>query len=619
MPKVLTPSSFIDSLSAKIHPNPPNIDNLSQRFQEFYGVAASHINTHIASLLSRQNREQSPARSAPSRTASAASLLRGKASSAGTKPKAEPEQQMMTADELASKKRARKALEQKRGLLEEAVERRLCEGIYDRIYRHHSTQDEAQDDKLRSKTAALAVVGIGPADLGVDLGELPSQTPAALAERQEDVRKWLDQARNELVLMNESRYPLGKLNHLKLAHKSIVDTLSHFHPSSSADEIMPMLIYTLITLEPAKLNVISDLNFINRFRWEPKIEGEAAYCLTNLEAAISFLETVDLSTLRADEAPSGPPKVASTATTPRTETFPPAYSPGITALPAPNLPSDAATASQAAGLRPAPSPTGILRNRRLSDLVNTPAQAFSSASDAVMNTFNAADQGLKTIGTSLEGSYKLLFGKLGKQDGEPTGDGIVPKTLDEARKLVGTPPPDDDGSVSGASSIHSPEELDPQRRRGEDKVLALVGGRKASRDHSADSSRSAASSKRVLFAEDARKESSATPTAGLANLANSSNPALIDSVRNFGNSLNPMSRLSGIGGFRGFGRTTSTQSAPVVKDGPAKGGPADGGDLATVCICSFDLDFFCFLFLFKKPPTITKPPPLPLLASPADV
>ncbi|KAH8894951.1 hypothetical protein GQ53DRAFT_642507 [Thozetella sp. PMI_491] len=579
--------SFIDGLSAKVHPTPPNIDNLSRMFQEFYATAANHIQTHVDSLATRQRREGSPAPSNSPR-ASAASLLRAKAASLSSKEKAKPapvrkdsDQQMLTAEEYADRKRARKALEQKKGLLEEAVERRLCEGIYDRIYRHHSTQDEAQDDKLRSKTAALAVVGIGPADLGVDLG-LESATPEALADRKEEVKNWLENARKELVLMNQSRYPLGKLNHLKAAHKGIIDTLSHFHPSSSADELMPMLIYTLITLPPTNLNVISDVNFIQRFRWEPKLVGEAAYCLTNLEATISFLETVDLSTLRADEAPSGPLKSSSGPNSPKVETFPPAYSPG---LGAPATPELAAVAG--ASIKPSPSPNGLraavqLRNRRLSDLVNTPAQAIGAASDAV---FTTADQGLKNIGNSLTESYNFLLGRLREQNplaSNSSDEVVVPKTLDDARKLIGTPPPvDDDGeSASGASSGQSPEE-NAKTAAKEDRLLTLMGGaRKVSRDHSADSSRSASSSKKLAaFASDEQAKEKGASAPGAA--GSSSNPALIDSVRNFGNSINPMARFSaGIGGFRGFGRTTSTPAAPTMKD-VSKGGVSDGGDLAT--------------------------------------
>ncbi len=584
---------FIDQLSAKVHPTPPNIENLSRRFQEFYATAASHIQTHIDSLATRQRREASPAPSSSTR-ASAASLLRAKAASLGNKekPKTPPvrkdsDQQMLTAEEYADRRKARKVLEQKRGLMEEAVERRLCEGIYDKIYRHRTTQDEAQDDKLRSKTAALAVVGIGPADLGVDIGV--SDDPEAAAKKQEEVKNWLEEARKELVLMNQSRYPLGKLNHLKAAHKSIIDTLSHFHPSSSADELMPMLIYTLITLPPQNLNVISDVNFIHRFRWEPKLVGESAYCLTTLEATISFLETVDLSTLRADETPTGPPKGPSVPGTPKVETFPPAYSPGSSATspgPVETTPAVGSTvkpASTTIGLRAA------VRNRRLSDLVNTPALAFNAASDAVLNT---ADQGLKTIGTSLGDSYKFFIGKLREHPEALTSQGgevIVPKTLEDARKLIGTPPPnDDDGTASGASSVHSPEDTDRPLRRAatpnSDKVLNLISGRKASRDRSADSARSGGSSKRV-FSFPVEDKSIASASAGAPG-ASSSNPALIDSMRNLGNSLNPMARLSGIsGGFRAFSRTSSTTPTPtpppISRDTPVKG-PADGGDLATV-------------------------------------
>lgn len=620
--------NFIEALSTKSQPAPPNIDNISRLFQDFYNQAAQHINTHISALISKHRRETSPAPSASSRT-STASLLRAKAAAigkdrqkAGT-PKAEqPEQQMITADELAERKRKRKAIEQQRGTLEEAVERRLCEGIYAKIYRHRSTHDEAADDKLRSKTAALAVVGIGLTDLGVQLTE-PSEPPEAQAEKAEEVRKWLDGARQELVAMNESRYPLGKLNHLKAAHKSIVDTLSHFHPSSSADEIMPMLIYTLITLPPAHLSVTSDLRFIERFRWEPKLVGEAAYCLTNLEAAISFLETVDLSTLRSDEAPSGPLRSSSRPGSPKAETFPPAYSPRFSVA---TSPSEMDSTSAGELRKPSPSPASKLkvvqdRNRRFSDLVNTPAQALGAASDAVRST---ADQGLKTISNSLGDSYKFLMGKL-REPANADAEVVVPKTLEDARKLIGTPPPEDDASVT--SSQNPDENTRPNPR--DDRVLNLISGLRPGssivRDHSADSSRSAGSStKRLsgLFGGDdngakekiapltqaaataqAQAQAQVQAAGGATPTGAGANPALIESMRNIGNSLNPMSKFAGgmgmgIGSFRPFGRTPSQPVTPQVATAPAsvKSGSsgAEAVDLATV-----RPSFFPFLSFFR--------------------
>lgn len=546
------------------------MERLSQLFQEFYALASSHIATHIGALATRQSRDASPAPSVSS-ISSAASRLRSKATSLGAKdkPRVEPERQMITVEELANRKRARRALEAKRGLLEEAAERRLCEGIYGRIYRHRSTQDEAQDDKLRSKTAALALVGIGPADLGINIGGEAPQTQDAEKQQAKEVRESLAQARQDLSRMADSRYPLGKLNHLKAAHRSIVDTLACFHPSASADEVMPMLIYTLITLPPENLHIISDLHFVQNFRWEPKLTGEAAYCLTNLEAAISFLQTVDLATLRADEHPSGPPKSPARPGTLRVETFPPAYPQGLTPSTASaNEPSPDGTSAA----NPAPSTasglkaTDATRNRRLSDLVNTPAQALGAASDAVIST---ADQGLKTISSSLGDSYSFLLGKFRERQQGPKESSIaVPRTLDDARKLVSTPPPDEEDNASTAGSPTGGEDAELQKPSSarEDRVLSMIGGR---RDASADSSRSANPSKRAPLAEEQKAASPSPNPPG-------QNPAVLEQMRSLGSTLNPMARLSNIGGFRGFGRNVSTLAPKDV------GKSADGGDLASV-------------------------------------
>lgn len=79
-----------------------------------------------------------------------------------------------------------------------------------------------------------------------------------------------------------------------------LDVLSSRNSDSSADRILPTLIFCLIHC-PADVTVVSDLLFIQRFRMKKSIDGEAAYCLTNLEAAICFLETVDLASLKLDD------------------------------------------------------------------------------------------------------------------------------------------------------------------------------------------------------------------------------------------------------------------------------------------------------------------------------
>ena len=530
---------------------------------------------------------------------SAASLFRAKTVSIGSRDRAKdrakdaavPEQQMLTSEELADRKRQRRAMEAKKGHLEEAVERRLCEGIYDKIYRHHSTQDEAQDAKLRSKTAALDVVGIGPLELGVDLGDTSSD---AALEKVQDVRARLEGARKELILMTDKRYPLAKLHYLKTCHKEIVDTLAHFHPSSSADEIMPMLIYALITLPPERLNAVSDLKFIQRFRWEAKLVGEAAYCLTNLEAAVTFLETVDISALRSNKSPTGPQNATCCPSSPKIETFSPAYTaPGLTVSTAQ---SSAKTCPEVTTPANPPPSSGLraavqVQNRRLSDLVQTPAQALGVASDTI---FTTADQGIKTVSTSLADSYKFLMAKLGAV---PNSVGSaapvpVPQTLDDARKLIGTPPPDGDDDASGSDMVTDDQSLpdNPRTRPGvEDRVLALLSGKKASRDGSVESMRSTdSSSKRLGFFNDNRgKESKYSPHAPTV-----SNSGLTGSMLSLGSSLNPVAKLGArMNMIRGLGRSTSTPVVPTVAGSSMKEDPsttksvADSGDLSTVFSC----------------------------------
>ena len=580
--------SFIASLTAaKVYSTPPSIERLSDLFQDFYQQAESHISTHIQQLSSRHYRDSSPAPSISSRISASSKRLSSQASkdSLQVHDKSVPEQQMLTAHEVSERRKVRRLFEQKRFALEEAVERRVCEGIYDRIWRHGSTLDEVRDEKLRSKTAALALVGIGLKDLGIDLktSTAPDISPAMLASQVED---GISKARDGLIKMNESRYPLAKLQSLTSAHQYIVDLLTNLRQSSSsADEILPTLIYTLITSPTEGINIISNLHFIQRFRSATKINGEAAYCLTNLEAAITFLETVDLASLRADEALEGPQKPSSRPSTPRSET-PILWSPGQPSsaslsspatTPLTAVPSHIGSVPMSHPLRSPPiakpsPPVSPSHERRLSNLFQPPAKAFGAASDAMRNT---ADTGFRNISNTLDSSFKLLFGRLKEQHvlGEGTdahGTIIVPKTLDDARKLVSPRPVlDEDGNISEASSFADPHEDSPEASNPNDRFLDLIGGRKQIRDRSVDSVMSNSSNgKRVAFAVEGKalREKSSSPVQQPP-LPSPTNPpapnAAVESMRNLGNSLNPLGRLAGMNVMRGFGRSMSSSSVPA--------------------------------------------------------
>ena len=568
--------SFIESLSAKVHSAPPSVEKLSDLFQDFYVRAGLQIGTHISAVASRLYRERSPAPSKSSQssiTSGTRSLLsRPSDQSLKDLDRTSRDQQMLTPAEVSERKHQRRLLEYKRGALEEAVERRVCEAIYDKIWRHRSTVDEIRDQKLHSKTAALALVGIGFSELGIDLGE-------STQEASDKASEMLVGARMSLSSMNESRYPLGKLRHLALAHKAIVDTLSALHPStSSADEILPTLIYTLISSADEEVNAISNLLFIQRFRAVDKVDGHAAYCLTNLEAAISFLETVDLSSLREDEKPGGPPKSNSRASSPafdKTDSWNPSQAVSAPTESQPTVssptvgsslskPPSSLQPSSPAAFQNSTSPATSGHQRRLSNLLQPPSKAFEAANNSIRST---VDESLNNISNTLDNSFKFLFGRLKEEQGQREGEDVVPKTLEDARKLV-TPASTSDETAT-LSESRALAEFQASSEKQDDKFLSLIGGRAPDRERSVDSIQSNGSRTSVPFAAKAgsvKEDNSVSP----ASRPSAATPPLqgpnaaIESMKTLGNTLNPLKGFSGINVMRGFGARTSSGTIPTL-------------------------------------------------------
>lgn len=528
-----------------MHSVPPSIDRISSLFQEFYTRADARIATHISTLASRINRDGSPS----------------KATLQKTSENTPTTHQMLTVSEIADRRKARKELPLKQLALEETVERRACEKVYDKIWRHKTTLDEVRDEKMRSKTAALSLLGMGLRDLGIEL-------PESNEEKEKDANIRLASAGEDLRKMNDARYPLGKLQCLISAHKAIVDALTVLlGSSSSADEILPTLIYTLITSPPEGINVISNLLFIQRFRATSKINGESAYCLTNLEAAISFLESVDLSSLNTDGPVDGQPRLLNAAIT----TTPPSaeLSGSVRSAKGSVTPGKESTSATfpRSGLT-----TPSVQQRRLSNLFQPPAKVLGAANDAVRNT---ADQGLKNIGNTLDNSFNFLWGRLKEMQNNRgvNEQPLVPKTLDEARRLVTKPLGLKESDIVGedSPSIDAKEaRMQQDRLRPEDRRYS---GRDGPRDRSADSSRSRGSSNHRTPAPSAgfpNNNSTPSPSATGSSIFNPSpGTTPLESMKNFGNNFNPLNHIPGM--IRGFGRNApeTPTTAPTTSSAGA--------------------------------------------------
>ncbi|KAF7192315.1 Vacuolar protein sorting-associated protein 9b [Pseudocercospora fuligena] len=576
---------FLERLSAKVHDKPLTAEQVSELFQEFYERAANHVATHIATLASKIGRQTPPAQSKTKGRSRAGSGAK-KVSTDSLFSHAE----MLTADEVADRKKARRLLEQKRVALEEAVERGVCEKVYDKIWQHRSTEDEARDEKLRSRTQSLALVGIGLKELHMDNDPANADIRRTAEEKEDEINQALSAARDALLKMDGEHYPLGKLQHLTAAHKAIVETLSQLFPSSSsADEILPTLIYTLITCPAQGVNAVSNLAFIQRFRTSSKVDGEAAYCLVNLEAAISFLETVDLSSLRSDELPQGPDaKVSSQPSTPKTET-PPSVpmptsaetsTPSVTAASA--TPSDrsnsstpASKALSSSGKPSAPS-RPQMHQRRISALMAQQAERIEAGRD---NFLNAADKFYDSVNGTLDNSLQFLLGRFKEEAGKTNAS--LPKTLEDARKLVSPiSGPEEDAESLSISGRSSPGLEDPLSAGGKstesNKMLELLGGKKQIRERSVDSTRSGGSGRRAVTFDSKTAAGNAA-----AKDKPSNGPPTPSGLFNSINPLNNLNKFTVPAFVPRFGRSgsvnSSAQPAPSLLETKSNAVPAGAG------------------------------------------
>ncbi|TBU34047.1 hypothetical protein BD311DRAFT_773928 [Dichomitus squalens] len=102
-------------------------------------------------------------------------------------------------------------------------------------------------------------------------------------------------AQQELLKINHYKAPRDKLICILNCCKVIFGLIRHLHKDESADSFIPILIYVVIKANPPHL--LSNVEFINRFRNPTKLQSEAGYYLSSLMGAVSFIETMDHTSL----------------------------------------------------------------------------------------------------------------------------------------------------------------------------------------------------------------------------------------------------------------------------------------------------------------------------------
>lgn len=104
-------------------------------------------------------------------------------------------------------------------------------------------------------------------------------------------RKFLTLAQQELLKINSYRAPRDKVICVLNACKVIFGFLKNSKGDQSADAFVPLLIYTVLRAKSEHL--VSNVQYIWRFRNQDKLGGEAGYYMSSLMGVVTFIENLD--------------------------------------------------------------------------------------------------------------------------------------------------------------------------------------------------------------------------------------------------------------------------------------------------------------------------------------
>ncbi|CCE62644.1 hypothetical protein TPHA_0C04960 [Tetrapisispora phaffii CBS 4417] len=113
------------------------------------------------------------------------------------------------------------------------------------------------------------------------------------------IDRFINISGQELDKINKFKSPRDKIVCILNSCKVIFSILKHNKlEQNGADSFIPFLIYSL--LKNKIMNLPSNLNYIERFRHEKFIKGEASYYFSSLQAAVNFIMNMDKSSLTID-------------------------------------------------------------------------------------------------------------------------------------------------------------------------------------------------------------------------------------------------------------------------------------------------------------------------------
>ncbi|XP_053558194.1 rab5 GDP/GTP exchange factor isoform X2 [Bombina bombina] len=173
---------------------------------------------------------------------------------------------------------------EERDRLLDNIEKLVMTRLYRSVFCPDGSQDEQKDLFLQKRIRSLHWVTPKMIQLPVD-------------EEHQEVKDCLFLASTALIEMDSKRAPQDKLNCIsKASHYLFKAVQSYKQEPATADDFLSCLIFTMFKTNPPRL--ASNLQYISRFCNPTRlVTGKGGYCFTNLCCAVSFIDTLDASSL----------------------------------------------------------------------------------------------------------------------------------------------------------------------------------------------------------------------------------------------------------------------------------------------------------------------------------
>ncbi|KAG0294353.1 hypothetical protein BGZ96_001348 [Linnemannia gamsii] len=167
----------------------------------------------------------------------------------------------------------------------EGIEKLVMNRLFGYTFSPSTTDDAERDEVLTQKIRIFR--WIKPEHL--DIPDSPHNTA------------YLDKAQDELKKINGYKAPRDKVICILNCCKFIFTLIRRSEGNSKgADTFLPILIYVVLQANPP--NLVSNVQYISRFRNPDKLQAEAGYYLASLDGAISFIENLEASSLSISPA-----------------------------------------------------------------------------------------------------------------------------------------------------------------------------------------------------------------------------------------------------------------------------------------------------------------------------